>query len=82
MAQNAMYEPPPQIPKRRTPWFTKLLFAFALLMVVLIVYGFVRAKPAVPTEQTELDRPTPPVAGDSQTRRETRNHGWWSAAAN
>lgn len=54
MAQYGTYEPPPDIPKRRTPWFTKLLFAFALLMVILVIYGFMRAQPSPPPSQGNL----------------------------
>ena len=34
--------PEPVIPTRRMPWFMKALWAFALLMVVGIVYSFWR----------------------------------------
>lgn len=82
MAQYGTYEPAPQIPKRRMPWFTKLMFAFALLMVVLIVYGFVRAQPAVaPGEQTGVSGATQPIAAGTDTQR-TQRAGWWSAAGN
>jgi len=52
--QYGTYEPPPDIPKRRTPWFTKLLFAFALLMVILVIYGFMRAQPSSLPAQGKL----------------------------
>jgi hypothetical protein len=82
MAQYGTYEPAPEIPKRRMPWFTKLMFAFALLMVVLIVYGFVRARPAAaPDEQTGVSAPMEPVAAETDARHEQRA-GWWSAASN
>jgi hypothetical protein len=82
MAQYGTYEPAPEIPKRRMPWFTKLMFAFALLMVVLIVYGFVRARPAVtPDEQSGVSAPLQPVATGANARDEQRA-GWWSAASN
>lgn len=58
MAQYGTYEPAPQIPKRRMPWFTKLLFAFALLMVILVIYGFMRAQPSpLPDERTFWENP-------------------------
>ncbi len=34
--------PEPEIPTRKTPWFTKALWALALLMVVGMVYSFWR----------------------------------------
>lgn len=80
MAHYGMYEPAPEIPKRRMPWFTKLMFAFALLMVVLIVYGFVRAQPAAaPGEQSRSGAPQA-VAGADEPRQQRA--GWWSAAGN
>ena len=58
MAQYGTYEPAPEIPKRRMPWFTKLLFAFALLMVILVIYGFMRAEPSpLPDERTLRESP-------------------------
>ncbi len=32
--------PEPEIPTRQTPWFTKALWALALLLVVGMVYSF------------------------------------------
>jgi hypothetical protein len=76
------YEPAPEIPKRRVPWFTKLMFAFALLMVVLVVYGFVRAQSApAPGEQTEVSGATQPLTAGAH-ERQTQRAGWWSAAGN
>ena len=81
MTQNGMYEPPPQIPKRHVPWFTKLLFAFALLMLVLVVYGFVRASPSVlPDERSRIDVPAQRLAGVTAAWREARPGGWSAAA--
>ncbi len=83
MAPYGMDEPAREVPKRHTPWFTKLLFAFALLAVVLIIYGFVRAKPAAePGERIGASQQAPHIVAERDTRREQRSAGWWSAAGN
>jgi cytochrome oxidase assembly protein ShyY1 len=36
---NDLY-PPPEIPKRHTPWFIQVMVAFAVLVLAAVVYGF------------------------------------------
>jgi len=45
--------PEPEIPKRKTPWFMKALWALALLLVVGLVYSFWRIS-TVPTPKLDL----------------------------
>ena len=45
--------PAPEIPKRRTPWFMKALWALALLLVAGMVYSFWRIS-SVPTPRLDV----------------------------
>lgn len=57
--------PAPVIPKRKTPWFMKALWALALLLVVGLVYSFWRIS-TVPTPR--LDVPQTPSTEPSLNR--------------
>jgi hypothetical protein len=56
--------PAPVIPKRKTPWFMKALWALALLLVVGMVYSFWRIS-TVPSPR--LDVPQTQSAPQTQS---------------
>ena len=58
----------PEIPKKHTAWFVKMLVAFAILLAVGLTYGFYRISnvPApsldVPAQGSDVGTPAKPAA--------------------
>ncbi|HYQ30768.1 MAG TPA: hypothetical protein VER04_26230 [Polyangiaceae bacterium] len=52
--------PEPEIPTRKMPWFTKALWALALLLVVGMAYSFWRIS-TVPSPRLDIPPAQPPA---------------------
>jgi len=57
--------PAPDIPKRKTPWFMKALWALALLLVVGMVYSFWRIS-TVPSPRLDVPQTQPTETGEKR----------------
>ncbi|HEY3255115.1 MAG TPA: hypothetical protein VGJ91_14245 [Polyangiaceae bacterium] len=60
--------PEPVIPTRKMPWFTKALWALALLLVVGMVYSFWRIA-TVPSPRLDVPTTQPTQSTDTAVQR-------------